>query len=304
MWKHSSSRAVLFLCLVAAVASARGREGAHVRTLLLSQHPDDATHRLHVKGQVVTVLRFEQPCDPARTRLLGWEGRFEPVGVVGRWVLLQPLRDLAEDEAVPLLVTLADGTEVPFLLRPVMEGWPDQQVNVFKDRESHGAMASALREALEEKQVLAEQLERYRKEESSEDHALAALLASGAVKQTPFKVAYRLADRDAESDVEAIFYRGRGKAAVVLKVRHLHSEQAWSMKKVRLMTESTGMDRSVAFRSTDSSLAPGESGVVAIVADRSAFVEEGKLTNLVLEVYRHDGVRQAVIPLAHQLSGK
>ena len=172
---------------------------ANVRTLLLSEHPDDATHRVYVKGQVVTVLQFEQPCDPARTRLLGWEGRFEPVGVVGRRVVLNPLRDLAEDEAIPLLVTLADGGEVPFLLRPVNpeeRRRPDQQVNVFKDRESYSAMASALNDALKEKQALKQQVERYRQEETSEDHALAALLASGAVKQTPFKVAYRLSGKD------------------------------------------------------------------------------------------------------------
>lgn len=140
---------------------------ANVRTLLLSEHPDDATHRVYVKGQVVTVLQFEQPCDPARTRLLGWEGRFEPVGVVGRMVVLNPLRDLAEDEAIPLLVTLADGGEVPFLLRPVNpeeRRRPDQQVNVFKDRESYSAMASALNDALKEKQALKQQVERYRQE--------------------------------------------------------------------------------------------------------------------------------------------
>jgi hypothetical protein len=184
MWKLLPDRAVFFLVLIAAVASAQGRDRANVRTLLLSEHPDDATHRVYVKGQVVTVLQFEQPCNRAGTKLLGWEGRFEPVVVAGRRVLLYPLRDLAEDEAVPLLVTLVDGMEVPFLLR----------------------------------------------------------------------------------------------------------------------TESSGADRDLAFRSTTPSIAPGESGVVAIVSDRSAFVEAGKVTNLVLEIYRHDGVRQAFVPLAHQLT--
>jgi hypothetical protein len=177
---------VLLLCLAAVVASAQERDRANVRTLLLSEHPDDATHRVYVKGQVVTVLQFDQPCDPLGTKLLGWEGRFEPVAVVGRMVILKPLHDLADEEAIPLLVTLADGMEVPFLLRPLsFEGrrWPDQQVNVFKDRGSHGAVSSALNDALKDKRLLEEQVERYRKEETSEDHALAALLASGAVKQ-------------------------------------------------------------------------------------------------------------------------
>ncbi|WP_163998604.1 DUF2381 family protein [Pyxidicoccus caerfyrddinensis] len=300
-------RCVLLLCLAAVVASAQDRDKANVRTLLLSEHPDDATHRLYVKGQVVTVLQFDQLCDPVRTKLLGWEGRFEPVGVVGRMVLLKPLRDLADEEAIPLLVTLVDGMEVPFLLRPVaLEGrrWPDQQVNVFKDRGSYDAVSSALNDALKDKRRLEEQVERYRKEETSEDHALAALLASGAVKQTPFKVAHRISGRDDGATLDVILFRGQGKAAVVLKVKNLDPEQSWSMKTVRLVTESTGIDRAVAFRATASSITPGSSGTIAIVADRSAFVEEGTLTNLLLYVYRHDGAQQAFVPLAHQLTGE
>lgn len=159
-----SSRWALLLAFVATVASAQGRYRANVRTLLLSESPDDATHRIYVTGQVVTVLQFEKPCDPARTKLLGWEGRFEPLGVLGRMVILKPLRELAPDEGIPLLVTLAGGTEVPFLLRAVeMEGGqrPDQQVNVFKDRKSYEAMSSALNDARRENRVLEEQVKRY-----------------------------------------------------------------------------------------------------------------------------------------------
>ena len=76
------------------------------------------------------------------------------------------------------------------------------------------------------------------------------------------------------------------------------------MKTVRLVTELTGLERTVALRATAPSLAPGESGVFAIVADKRAFMEEGGMTNLILEVYRHDGIRQAVVPLAHQLTGE
>lgn len=300
-------RCVLLLVLVAAVASAQGRDRGNVRTLLLSESPDDATHRLYVTGQVVTVLQFEQPCDPTKTKLLGWEGRFEQLGILGRMVVLKPLRDLDPDEGIPLLVTLADGTEVPFLLRPVDRGggrWADQQVNVFKDRESYEAMSSALNDALKEKRVLEAQVERYRQEETSEDHALAALLVSGALKQTPFKIVRRLSARDEDANIDAILYRGQGKAAVVFKVLNLDPEQPWSMKTVRLVTESTGRDRALALRATASSISPGAAGVIAVVVDKGAFSEEGKVTNLILEVYRHDGARLAFIPLAHQLTGE
>lgn len=124
------------------------------------------------------------------------------------------------------------------------------------------------------------------------------------MKQTPFKVAYRLSGKDEGAHLDAILYRGRGKAAVVFKVRNVDPAQSWSMKTVRLVTEFTGLERTVALRATTPSLAPGESGVFAIVADKRAFMEEGGMTNLILEVYRHDGIRQAFVPLAHQLTGE
>jgi uncharacterized protein (TIGR02268 family) len=292
--------------LVAATALAGDRERSGVRTLLLSEHPEDATHRVYVVGQVITSLRFEQPVDPARTRLLGWEGRFEPLGVVGRKVILEPLRDLASDEGVPLLVTIKDGTEVPFLLRPAAadgEGKADPQVDVFSDTESHAAMASALRSARKEARVLREENERLRREETSEDHALAALLATGAIEQTPFVPEETVSSEDPDAKMVAVLFRGRGKAAVIFKVRNLHARQPWSVQRVRL-TSSSGSERAVAFRSTAPAFAPGTSGVVAIVTDGSAFTEAGRLTDLLLEVYRHDGLRTALITLEHRLIGQ
>jgi hypothetical protein len=218
------ARIVLLLALMAPAALARERDPVGVRTLLLSEHPGHAAHRVYVRGQVVTVLRFEQPCDPANTRLLAGEGRFEPLGVVGKKVILEPLRDLNEDEGVVLLVTLVDGTEVPFLLRPPKSeewGWTDQQVNVFKDQESYDSMRSALNDALKENAALREEIERFQKEETSEDHALAALLAKGAVDQTPFIVADRFSGEDADAKTVAKLFRGKGKAALVFEIKNL-----------------------------------------------------------------------------------
>lgn len=298
---------VLLLALVPSATLALERAPVAVRTILLSENPGDATHRVYVKGQVVTVLRFEQPCDPAKTKLLGGDGRFEPLGVVGKKVILEPLRDLNEDEGVVLLVTLADETEVPFLLRPPKRegwGWTDQQVNVFKDRESYDAMRSALNDARRENAALREEVERFQKEETSEDHALAALLAAGAVAQTPFRVEDRFSGEDADAKTVALLFRGRGKAAVVFQIKNLDAEQPWSVQAVRLVVLSSGHERAVAVRSTATSIAPGASGVVAIVVDKRAFVEEGTLTNLFLEIYRHDGLRQAWIELDHRLAGE
>ncbi len=300
-------RRVLLLALVASSALARDRDKGAVRTLLLSEHPSDSTRRIYVKGQVVTVLRFERPCDPANTKLLGGEGRFEPLGVMGNKVILEPFRDLDEDESVVLLVTLADKTEVPFLLRPPKReewGWTDQQVNVFKDRESYDAMRSALNDALKENAALREEVERFQKEETSEDHALAALLAAGAEAQTPFQVAATYYGEDTDARIVARVFRGKRKAAVVFKIKNLDAKQSWGMKAARLVTMSSGLERAVAVRSTSTAIAPGASGVVAAVVDKSAFMEEGALTNLILEIYRHDGPRRAFVQLEHHLAGE
>jgi hypothetical protein len=62
-------RSVLLLVLVASVALARGPDDKIViRTLKLSEHPAHSTNNVYVSGQVVTVLRFDQDVDPAKTK--------------------------------------------------------------------------------------------------------------------------------------------------------------------------------------------------------------------------------------------
>jgi hypothetical protein len=204
-------------------------------------------------------------------------------------------------------VTLKDGTEIPFLLRPPRRGewgFTDQQVNVFKNHESYAAMFSALTDALKKNTALQEEVERFRQEATSEDHALAALLAAGAEKQTPFKPKEWFSGKDADAEVQATIFSGKGKAAVVFTLKNLDAEQPWSMQSARLVTVFGGRERAVAVRATTPSIAPGASGVVAFVADGSAFLEEGTLTSLRLEIYRHDGLQQAFVQLDPSLIGK
>ena len=296
---------LLFVLLTASTTKASDRcDRPHQRPITLSEHPSNGTHSVYVKGQVITTLRFEQPVDPSKTKLIGWEGRLEPLTVVGNKVILEPIRDLNRDEGLPLVVTLTDGTEVPLLVRPP---WPkrdndwapihDQQIDVFKSRDSYASMHASLMDALAQNNTLSEENERYRKEESSEDHALAALLASGAVAQTPFKVVERISGRDGDTEVFAKVYQGKGKVAVSFNVKNLDPEKPWSVQRIRLATMNGGHERTVAVRTTVREITPGGSGVVAIVVDGSAFVDDGVLTSLMLEVYRQDGLRQAVVQL-------
>lgn len=75
-------RSVLLVVLVASAAVAHEDGTPITRLIMLSEHPADATHRVSVKGRIITMLRFEKAVDPGKTKMVGWEGRFEPLAVV------------------------------------------------------------------------------------------------------------------------------------------------------------------------------------------------------------------------------
>ena len=73
-------RSILLLALVVSSAAhaSEERDKLSVRPVMLSEHPDNDTHPIYVKEQVVTTLRFEQLVDASKTKMIGWEGRLEP----------------------------------------------------------------------------------------------------------------------------------------------------------------------------------------------------------------------------------
>jgi uncharacterized protein (TIGR02268 family) len=296
--------AVLLLVLVASVAVAGGHLPVE-RTLILSEHPRDEAPRVYVGGRVATVLRFEQPCDSARTKMLGWESRFEPLGVTGKMVVLYPLRDLKPEDRLMLRVTLADGTEVPFTVTANPQTFADrevdQQVNVFRDREGYDAVLSSLNDALKRERALEEENARYRKEEHSVDHALAALLMKGAERMTPFNMAQKWVRKDGDVAMEVRVFSGKAKAAVVVQISNHGPDAPWGFSQARLSTTSSRESRPFALRMDRSVVGPGASGTFAFVADRSAFSSQKGLVDLHLEIFRHDGLQQAVVVLERRL---
>ncbi|RKH47195.1 DUF2381 family protein [Corallococcus sicarius] len=293
------ARFALALLLVTAVAQAR--EPA-VRTVLLSEHPEDFTPSVYVKGAVSTVLRFEAPVDAAKTRLPAWEGRFEPLLVGGRRVVVEPLRDLGEDEGVPLLVTLTNGQELPFLLRapgPGKRAALDQQVNVFDDPQRYEAMHSTLRDSLKRQRELAEENERLRQEERSPDHALATLLANGDLKHTPFQYGqrWRLKQEGADILIEILKSHVVPKVAVLFTVTNLDAKTPWGLMEARMATVSGGKPRPFALRVQRDEIAPGSTGRIAVIADDTVFQSPQGLEQLALELFRSDGLSQAYLVL-------
>ena len=299
----------VFVAASAAQASDE-RDKPTVRPIMLSEHPNDGTHSIYVKGQVITTLRFEQFVDASKTKMIGWEGRLEPLAVVRNKVILEPIHDLNRDEGIPLVVTLADGTEIPFLVKPPWSkkdrGWPpilDQQVDVFNDRESYPSMHATLRDALKKNDALTEENERYRKEENSVDHALATLLANGEVKKTPFRRKRYWRSKNEDMDMKVELFEGPGKAAVVIHLKNTDYGQPWAFDGAYLTRDFTSYTaRPFALRMDRGEIAHGQSGKIAVVADKSAFeTEGGQLADLFLQIFRGDGFLQVAVAMDHTL---
>jgi uncharacterized protein (TIGR02268 family) len=306
-------RSALLFVLVAFVAMAKDRD-ARVRNVHLRDDPEARAEEIHVTGQVVTVLRLQQPCEPARTKLLGWEGRFEPVMCVGKRVLIEPLQNLEPADRFLLLVTLADGKELPFTVTSIGEKeWerPDQQVNVFLEPESRDALQAELKATRQKQEELLDSAYRHEKEDTA-DYALAKLLVTGDLKQASFVQREKWVLKGRSARIVARVYGGKEKAAVLFTVTNRDSSKPWSLSEARLVTTRPGEDqrppflfgeaRPFALRADRDEIAPGGTGNIAVVVDRNAFhTELGLVNTLALEVYRQDGLLETHVVLERRL---
>jgi uncharacterized protein (TIGR02268 family) len=276
---------------------ARAREPI-VRRIFVSDDPHASTPRLFVATKVATLLQFDRPCDPARTKMLGWEGRFEPLQVSGKFVVLMPVQHISPQDRLLLVVTLENGVELPFIVTS-KEDRVDQQVDVFLQPEAPEAMRAALTDSRAMAQRLLEENKRYKEEETSVDHALAALMVKGAVEQTLFRLHRTWLLKGDDADIEVRSFGGLKKVAVVFKVTNHHGMHPWRLMEARVSTASTGEARPFALRAGQDEIAPGTSGVLAIVADESAF-KSGNGSGpekLVIDIFRSDGLQHARVVL-------
>lgn len=305
--RYLPSQSVLLLVLVALVAGAREREPT-IRNVTLPNGPDQIARPVYVAGAIVTALRFEKDVDPARTAMVGWEGRFERMLVGGKKVVIEPLYDLTPEDRFPLVVTLVDGTQLPFTVQAAEKYRVDHQVNLFWDRESDKYLRASLENALWRERLYRKRAEQYAQEEHSPDHALAALLANGAEKQTPFRRKRTWTYKEGDAEVTIISYAGKSKAAAVVRIKN-HRARVWTLREARLtlgadFREPSAEIRKGAVRMQPREIAPGASGVVAIVADRSAFASAKGLEPLVIQLIRDDGLVQAFVRLDPSLVRK
>ncbi|WP_095985431.1 DUF2381 family protein [Cystobacter fuscus] len=308
-------RSVLLLALMASVAMARERFPS-VRSVYVRNDPQERAEQLFVTRDVTTVLRFQQPCTDAGTKILGWEGRFEPVVCAGKRVLIEPVQTLEPEDRFLLVVRLADGTEVPFTISGSSwkEGeWPDQQVNVFLEPDAPDALRKQLEEYKERERELWEQLRVESFTGSSENHTLAALLTQGAVRFTPFVARKAWIFKKEDSNIQAtVLTDGKEKMAVLFRVTNRDPSTPWRLMDARLFVLPPGFQpplfvgegRPFALRTDKKVIPPGETGYVAVVADRSAFDSPQGPTKLFLGIFRHDGMMAAHVTLDRSLFKK
>lgn len=260
---------------------------------------------IYVSSWAATLLKFEQPTDPRRTKLLGWEGRFESLVVSGKYVVVDPLHALSPEDRFLLLVTLKDGTEMSFTITAQVEVF-DHQVDIFSDPDLslqalHWRASDAFRLAHEVKI----ENERLRKEALSTDRALAGLLATGSVKQTPFQRDQARVLKKGPTTTVARLYRGHGKAAVVFEItNHATMPNAWRLQFARLSVPISGEERPFTLQMDRPEIPPGATGTIAIVVDRSAFTSEGGPCDLVLQLFNRDRERsiQAQVNVERRLA--
>ena len=274
------------------------------KSVYLSKNPKEEATELYVAGGVATTLRFPTAPDPTRTKLLGWEGRFEPLLVGGRSVVIVPLRDLAPEDRFILLVTLLDGTEIPFTVTSA-KPQVDSQVDVYPDPEAPDAVRQALEEKRKEVRSLRAESHQKREEETSVEHALAALLVRNEVKMTPFKEDHKwlLSDEGTEVEISVLVPKGKiaqHKTAVIFTVTNKDPVKPWKFQTARLSTWTTRESRPFALRMTPSAIAPGSTGRIAMVTDLASFDPDRDGDRLVLEIFRDGGLRQAYVELMPQ----
>jgi len=116
-----------------------------------------------------------------------------------------------------LVVTLADGTEVPYLVRPPGSkrdnDWApiiDQQIDAFEDGESYPAMYTSLMDALAQNEVLSEENERYRQLTNTRDRQCVGVREF--LPDEPHEAAPRDPDDSFQDCPKAVRnHRGRGR---------------------------------------------------------------------------------------------
>jgi len=282
--------ALSLVCSVMAASPPVSKPQPQHRSLYLFGEPNEPAPEIQVAARTSSTLRFELPPSPSRATLGGWADRFEPPLVGGSSVVVVPLHALSSTDRVPLTVTLADGTVLPFTLVPAQDT-VDVQVDVFPHAESAKALRRALDEAQEENKKLRSEVHRYQQEQLSTEHALATLFVREEHVALRSQERQKWSLRGEEFDLKVHLietFNTTHHAAFVFTLTNTSRTQSWDLQEVRLTSERTGEEKAIAVRTLLDSIAPGKTGTFVVV---TAMLPEGTEEKFLLEVFKRGGLR-------------
>lgn len=112
--------------------------------------------------------------------------------------------------------------------------------------------------------------------------------------------------KNEDSNIQAtVLTDGKEKMAVLFRVKNRDPSNPWRLMDARLFVVPprfqpplfVGEGRPFALRMDKKVIPPGETGYVAVVADKSAFGSPQGPSKLTLGIFRHDGMLAAHVPL-------
>jgi hypothetical protein len=162
---------------------------------------------------------------------------------------------------------------------------------------------SRLHDSQDRERKLREENEQLTEQVGSIDSALAMLLANGEEEQTGFRRAKFVRPKDEDMGIDIQLYQGVGKAAALVQLTNTHLDARWKLDRAYLFRASGTMSpQSFALRMDQSVIAPGKSGKIAVVVDKSAFeMADGQLADLALQIIGDDGVQRVKVAMKHTL---
>lgn len=104
-------------------------------------------------------------------------------------------------------------------------------------------------------------------------------------------------------DMVVEVFKGPGKPAAVVTLRNTVLQEPWTFEGASVTRDlSLRTACPFALRMERPVIAPGQSGRIAVVVDRSSFeLEGGQLADLALQIFRGDGLLQVAVAMEHAL---
>ena len=254
-------------------SNSKDRQPAN-RTLTLTDDNRNFVPELRVAPGVPTTLLFGVNVDKTGTRLADADGVMYPLLVQANTAILAPKNELAPGTAIPLSVTLADGTLLSFVLRPAATQ-VDFQVTVEAKFTRDNAPESV--DAL--KQEIAQLQARIDEMQSNSGTAAVAHVAHLVLAQEPGSAnartfeAHRVHSRDKQARllVEANYvYRLFSKSYLMLSVENRDPSRVWVFDRAEVHLKSGSQDVSVPVDAAEcdiKNLPPEETAKIVVVFD-------------------------------------